>query len=81
MIRPGKRAMRRSATWAGPALSGKQPISGSGATFELSNVPAKPYLEIFHDEDAEIYINGKLAATLGGYNGSYESISDQPGSR
>ena len=33
----------------------------------------------FHDEETEIYINGVLAATLGGFNTSYESfaISDE----
>jgi len=46
--------------------------------FELTSVPARPYLEIFHDEDAEVYINGQLATKLGGWNGSYESIELSP---
>ena len=43
-------------------------------TFELATVPAKPCLNVFHDEDADIYINGKPAATLKGYNTGYESF-------
>ena len=43
-------------------------------SFELQSVAAKLSLNVFHDEDAEIYINGKLAATLKGYNSSYEEV-------
>ncbi|MCX6879867.1 MAG: hypothetical protein NTW21_39595 [Verrucomicrobia bacterium] len=41
-------------------------------TFELQAVPAKLCLNVFHDEDAEIHLNGKLAATLTGFNSSHE---------
>ncbi|MEI7903469.1 MAG: sugar-binding domain-containing protein, partial [bacterium] len=40
-------------------------------SFELQAVPAGLSLNIFDDEDAEIFINGKLAATLTGFNTSY----------
>jgi len=30
--------------------------------------------DVFHDEDAEIYVNGVLAATTKGYNTSYQHI-------
>lgn len=43
-------------------------------SFELKSVPAKLALDIFHDEDAEIHINGKPAATLTGFNTSYEEF-------
>jgi beta-galactosidase/beta-glucuronidase len=39
-----------------------------------ADLPAKLAFDVFHDEDAEIYVNGVLAATTKGYNTSYEQI-------
>jgi len=36
-------------------------------SFELTAVPAAPVLRVYHDEDAEIYINGKQVKKLSGY--------------
>lgn len=45
-------------------------------SFKISNVDASQLPELrlwlFHDEDAEIYINGKLTAKVTGYNTKYE---------
>ena len=46
-------------------------------TFQINNLdPSKLHelrLWLFHDEDAEIYINGMLAAKMTGYNTKYET--------
>jgi len=36
-----------------------------------------PVLRIYHDEDAEVFLNGQLIARLQGYNGSYSEIPVQ----
>ena len=45
--------------------------------FKINNIDANQLQELrlwlFHDEDAEIYINGKLAAKVTGYNTRYET--------
>ncbi len=38
-------------------------------------------LSVLHDEDAEIYLNGILAATVRGYTGSYEELPISPEAR
>lgn len=40
-------------------------------SFELKTIPAKPALLIHHDEDTEVYLNGKLAATLKKFTTEY----------
>jgi Glycosyl hydrolases family 2, sugar binding domain/Glycosyl hydrolases family 2, TIM barrel domain/Glycosyl hydrolases family 2 len=47
--------------------------------FDLPEVnPANLLLNVLHDEDAEIYLNGVLAATVKGHIGSYEELAIAP---
>ena len=44
-------------------------------TFELKEVSnQKLAISIQHDEDAEVYLNGKLCATVTGFTGKYEPV-------
>jgi hypothetical protein len=43
-------------------------------SFEISEMPAHPYLVVHHDEDAAIYLNGVRADSLPGYTNAYTYI-------
>ncbi len=44
-------------------------------TFELkAPLPKQPVLRLHHDEDAQIYINGKLVRDLGGFTTGYDAF-------
>ncbi len=51
-------------------------------TFDLPEVnSAHLMLSVLHDEDAEIYLNGVLAATVKDYTGSYDELPISPEAR
>ena len=51
-------------------------------TFDLPDVnPANLLLTVLHDEDAEVYLNGILAATVKGYNSAYDELAIAPEAR
>ncbi len=54
--------------WNTPDIWARREFNLTAA--DLAN-RAKLQLYVFHDEDADIFINGVRAATLGGYNGDY----------
>jgi hypothetical protein len=44
-------------------------------TFDLKGTAiSNPHLKIFHDDDAEVYINGELVAKLAGSTGGYTFV-------
>ncbi len=44
-------------------------------SFKLDSVPDNPVLWMHHDEDAEVFINGKSVATVKGFTNQYEPVS------
>jgi len=42
--------------------------------FQLNSLPKQPALRIFHDEDAEVYLNGTLVRTFEGYAKDYFTV-------
>jgi len=40
-----------------------------------------PYLRVFHDDDAEVYLNGTLVATLPGANNGFQFVALTPAAR
>ncbi len=54
--------------WATPEIWARRKFSFTGSTEGL-------YLRIFHDEDAEVYLNGVKIASLSGYTSAYENIA------
>ncbi|RYG68799.1 DUF4965 domain-containing protein [bacterium] len=66
-----------------PSVSSRTPWTTSDIyirrTFESNGqLPAEAVIYGFHDEDAEVYINGKLIGKLEGYNTSYEGLLPVP---
>ncbi|MEZ6135450.1 MAG: glycoside hydrolase family 2 TIM barrel-domain containing protein [Pirellulaceae bacterium] len=43
-------------------------------SFVLESIPANPVLWMHHDEDAEVFINGKQVATVKGFTDKYEAL-------
>ena len=43
-----------------------------------ASLPSNPHLRIFHDEDAEVYVNGRLVAELPGANSGYAFVPLRP---
>ena len=60
----------------------KSPDIWARREFSLSNNPhAALQLSLHHDEDAEVYLNGVLAARVSGYTADYEAVPIAPAAR
>jgi hypothetical protein len=55
-------------TWKTPEIWLRRTIELDGAD------PAKCHLRVHHDEDAKVYVNGKLVAELAGYTTEYRDV-------
>ncbi|WP_435008356.1 sugar-binding domain-containing protein [Tundrisphaera lichenicola] len=71
----GTPGARVRTTWNTPDVYARR-------TFDLPEInPAYLLLNVLHDEDAEIYLNGVLAASVKGYTSSYDEIPISPEAR
>lgn len=43
-------------------------------SFELKEVPSQPAILIHHDEDAQVYLNGRKVADLSGFTSAYQVV-------
>jgi len=60
-------------TWNTPDIWARRDI-----TVPTGADPASLHLQVHHDEDAEIYLNGILAAKLSGFTTDYEMVEILP---
>jgi hypothetical protein len=58
-------------TWDGPEIWLRRRVT-------IARVPSAPWLLVHHDEDAQVYINGVLAAELSGYTTDYALVRLEP---
>jgi hypothetical protein len=65
-----------------PVDRGQSPVRlEEKGTDPLASPVENPALLIHHDEDAEIYLNGELAAKVDGYINNYETVDLAPAAR
>ena len=62
-------AQARVATdWSTPELQVRRTFEWDGQAFALA------WVEMFHDEDVELFVNGVKVLSLGGYNSNYQAF-------